>query len=300
MPLINQVHVDKVLSEISIQYKNAEYIADQIFPKVSVKKTSDKFFVFSRDFKLPETGRAIGGLARQYDFALSTATYILKKNALKDYISPEEEDNYDLASLKSDLTEFLTDKIQLRKEKDAVDLLDATGTWSLQLSLAAAYTTDTTTSSPIVVHDTAQSAIAGYCGRKANFAVIPFPAYQGIKRHSAITDRIKYTSAEITTKMLQGLFDIETIHVPTAVYDSASSPTETMAYLWNDFEFIGYKAPRPAPKQISFAYNFEKSVPAVRTWNDPEREDATAIEVNMQNQFKVVASLAGFLVKNVN
>ena len=121
MPPINQIHVDKVLTEISVQYKNADYIADQIFPKIQVKKLSDKYFVFERDFRLPETARAIGAAAREADFDLSTAGYVLQKHSLKDTIADDEVDNYDLATLESDTTEYLTDKIKLRKEKIAAD-----------------------------------------------------------------------------------------------------------------------------------------------------------------------------------
>lgn len=301
MPLINQVHVDKVLSEISVQFKNSSYLADELFPKVPVKKTSDIYFVFDRNFKLPDTLRAIGGLARQADFSLSTAGYKLHKHALKDSISKEEEDNYDLATLKVDCTEFLTDKIKLAKEVEAVQLLDATGTWSLQMSLASAFTVNTTTSNPIAVFDTATAVLLSYGGNKPNFAVMPHKAYHGAKNHTQILERIKYTSSEFTVEMLQGLLDVEKIHVPTGVYDTAQEGVaESMSFLWDKFLFIGYKAPRPAPKSISFAYCFEKAVPAVRTWVDAEREDATIIEVNSQFQLKVVASLCGYLVKGVN
>jgi hypothetical protein len=299
MPAINTIRVDQVLSQISVQYKNSEYVADQIFPKLAVKKMSDKFFVFSRDYKLKETGRAPGAKAREYDFELSTSSYILKKEALKSYISDDEVDNYDLGTLKADMTEALTDKIALRKEYDASTMLNATGTWSLQHSLAVAWSTNSTSSDPVPSVNTAMATIVGYTGVRPNFMVLPFKAELALKNHVSILDRIKYTSKEVTSEMLSGLFGIEKIVVPTAVYDTSATPVESMSYMWDTFSFIGYKAPRPAPRSISFAYMFEKAVPAVKTWRDEERE-SEAVEVNAQYCMKVVCSLAGYLIKGVN
>jgi len=299
MPNINVIHVDKVLSEISVQYKNNEYIADSIFPKVPVKKISDKYFVFDRDYKIPETGRAIGGKSREADFNLSTASYLLKKEALKTYISDDEVDNYDLGTLKADATEYLTDKINLKKEYDANALLDATGTWSLQHSLAVAWSTNSTTSDPIPSVNTAMATLVGYSGMPANFMSLPYKAELALKNHVSILDRVKYTSQEVTSKILSGLFGINEIVVPKAVYDTSATPTESMAFVFDKYAFIGYKAPRPAPRSISFAYMFEKQTPRVKTWRDEERE-SEAVEVNVQYQMKVVCSLCGYLIKGVN
>jgi len=40
-PTANQVHVDALLTNISIGYRNASYIADRLFPIVPVNKQSN-------------------------------------------------------------------------------------------------------------------------------------------------------------------------------------------------------------------------------------------------------------------
>ena len=299
MPNISQIHVDKVLSELSIQWKNDAYVADAIFPKLAVKKHSDKYFVFDRDFKLPNTTRAIGAAAHEAEFGMSNATYQLAKQALKTYIADDEVDNYDMGTLKADATEYLTDKILMRKEVAASALLNATGTWSLQLSLAVAWSTNSTTSDPFPTFNTACSSLVSYGGRKPNFAMIPYKSYLALKTHVSVLDRIKYTSAEFTVEMLKGLMDIPEIHIPSAVYDSATDLTESMAFIMDTFAFIGYKTARPSPRSLSFAYNFEKLSPTVKTWRDEERE-SEAIEVNSAFSLRVVCSLCGYLVKGTN
>ena len=44
-PTVGDVHVERPLSNISVAYRNPEYIFDQIFPTVSVQKKSDVYFV---------------------------------------------------------------------------------------------------------------------------------------------------------------------------------------------------------------------------------------------------------------
>ena len=44
-PTMSDVHIDAALSELSIAYKNKSFIADQVFPLVTVEKQSDKYYV---------------------------------------------------------------------------------------------------------------------------------------------------------------------------------------------------------------------------------------------------------------
>ncbi len=44
-PTMNDMHIDSAMTQVSIQYKNATYIAEQIFPVVQVEKVSDFYFI---------------------------------------------------------------------------------------------------------------------------------------------------------------------------------------------------------------------------------------------------------------
>ena len=46
----SNVHIDRALTNLAVMYANREYIADKVFPVVTVGKKSDKFFKFK-----PET-----------------------------------------------------------------------------------------------------------------------------------------------------------------------------------------------------------------------------------------------------
>mgnify|MGYP001583108182 FL=1 len=73
-PTARQSHIDTALTNISIGYRNAQYIAEQIFPAVPVGKQSDKFFTFTKaDFFRDEAGvRAPGTRAARVAYNIST------------------------------------------------------------------------------------------------------------------------------------------------------------------------------------------------------------------------------------
>lgn len=299
MPLKNQLHVDQLLSNVSVKYTNKSYIADQVFPEVGVKKDSDLYRIYDRDFRLPETIRSSKGEAREYQWNVTTSSYILAQHSLVDYVSDRDAENYDIADLRSDTAEALTDKILLRRE-NSVALLMTSTSWSQNLSLSAAQQWDagTTTANPITQMDTATTVILENSGQMANVALLPWRVLLAAKNNTVIIDRIKYTSMDITPNMIAGLFDKEKLLVPKAVLDSAApGATSSIAPIFGDHAFVAYVAPNAGPLIPSAGYIFRNNIPMVKRWREEKRQ-SEAIEVNLHFQPKVVASLSGYLIKD--
>ena len=293
------VHVDVLLSGISVKYQNKNFIAMEVFPEIPVVHDSDKFRVYDRNFRLPETARANKAEARQHSFAVSTASYVLEEHALVDYVTDRDKANYDNADLRADTTEELTDKILLRMEKSVADLFTSTS-WSQNLSLSAAqqWSADTTTSNPIPQMDTAGTVILENSGLAKSYGIIPHRAMIAAKNHSSIIDRIKYTNVNITEAMLAGLFDLPKLLVPKAVLDTAAEGiSSTIVPIWGDNVFVGYRPDSAGPLKASAGYVFRSKKPLVKGWRAEPRE-ADAIEVGMRYQARVVASFAGYLIKD--
>lgn len=300
MPLKSQLHVDQLLSNVSIQYKNANYIAREVFPEVPVKKDSDLYRIYDRDFRLPETIRSAKGVAREASFNVTTSQYILAQHSLKDYVSDRDAENYDISDLRDDTVEFLTDKILLRMEKSVADLMTSTS-WSQghSLSTAQQWSLDTVTSNPIPQMDTAATVVLEGSGQVVNYAVLPHRTLIAAKNHMSVIDRIKYTSADITPAMIAGLFDLPQLLVGKAVIDSAEQgATASIAALWSDNVFVGFKPGKASPLVPSAGYIFRNNLPMTKRWRNEERQ-SEAIEVNVHYQCKVVASLSGYLLKDV-
>lgn len=308
MPSKNQLHVDQLLSNVSIQYKNSNYIAREIFPEVPVKKESDLYRIYDRDFRLPETNRASKGVAREASFDVTTSQYILAQHSLKDYVSDRDAENYDLSDLRADTTEFLTDKILLRMESEVAQLFinntssgNTNTSWSQNHSLSTAqqWSLDTVTSNPIPQMDTATTVVLENSGQVTNYAMLPHRCLIAAKNHVSVIDRIKYTSADITPAMIAGLFDIPQLLIGKAVVDNAAQGlAASIAPLWGDNVFVGYKPAKASPLAPSAGYIFRNNIPMTKKWRVEERQ-SEAIEVNVHFQAKVVASLSGYLLKDV-
>ena len=297
-PFANQIHVDTLLSNVSVKYRMPDLIAFQVFPELQVKKTSDLYRVYNQNFRVPDTLRANKGTAREHEWEVSSASYQLARHSLKSYVSDTDAQNYDLADLRAETTEELTEVILRRIELDVANLFTTTN-WSLNVSLAAGanFNANTTTSNPIPVFDTGVSTVIQNSGATPNFGILPRDAYVGCKNHTSVLDRTKYTSAEMTVKMLQALFDIPELLIPNASYDSSNlGATTTLQNFYGNIAFLGYKPASPGPLKPSAGYLFRNSIPMTKRWRVEERE-SDAIEVNMEYQAKIVASLTGYLIK---
>ena len=292
----SKLHIDKLLSNISVKYRSPTYIAMDVFPEVPVIKESDLYRVYERNFRIPETRRANRGVANEHTIDFSTAAYLLERHSLKDYISDDDQDNFDIGDLRTDTTEELTDALLRRLEKTVADLFTTTS-WSQNLSLTAAQQwNNTTTANPIVIFDTATSVVNMQSGFDPNFGIVTRQGLQAAKNNTLVLDRIKYTSREVTAAMLASLFGLPSLLVANASYDtSAQGTASNIASIWPNMAFVGYKPGSAGIKQPSSGYIFRKNKPMVKRYRDEDRE-CEVVEVNMHYQAKVVASLSGFLI----
>lgn len=298
MPLRSNLHVDQLLSNIAVKYQNTAFIHQDVFPAVPVKKMTDLYRTYTQNWRIPQTNRSIGGLAREHVWEIGNSSYALEKHALKQYIGDSAVDNYDITDLRADATIELTEKIMMRKEAQCAALFTTTA-WSLGTSLAAGDTWVTGGSFPIPLFDTAVATVIGNSGVKPNYGIIPLDSMNALKNHTSVVDRVKYTSKEINFDIVGALIGLPSVLVPSMYYDTAAlGVASSNASIWKtDFAFVGFKPPSPGFYQLSAGYMFQKDKPMVRRWREEERE-AEAIEVDVEFQFKVVASLAGYYINN--
>jgi hypothetical protein len=300
MPLKNQLHVPQLIENASVKYQSAEFIGDKLCPVVPVKKENDLYRVYDRQWRVPETKRASKGVAREFNFEFSTASFALERHALKDYVGDDEAEENDQDDLAVDTVENLTEAIYRRRET-SVAALYTTTSWSLNVSLASGYdfSSNTTTSNPIPVYDTGSATIVANSGKTPNHGFLTHSAYIAVKNHVSIIDRVKYTSTEIGENIVASLLGIQELLIAKAVYDqSQEGVASSMANYFGNVSFIGWKAPAAGRKTPSCTYMFEKQAPRVRSWRDDERK-ANAYEVEVCYVPKVVASLTGYLIKGV-
>lgn len=297
-PLRSQLHVDQLLTNVSVKYVNDNFIHDKVFQQVPVKKSSDIYRTYTKNWRVPQTSRAPGALSRETSFDIGTSPYILEKHALKIYIPDEHQENYDLTDLTTDATLELTEKIMMRKELQCSALF-TTSSFSLGVSLAAGDQWDTGTALPILLYDTANSSVVQASGKMANYGILPLDGFNKLKNHTTVVDRIKYTSKEVNQAIVSALISVPELLVPSINYDASElgdTANSAGTPIWKkSFAFIGYKPPAAGFYQPATGYMFTKNKPLVRRWREDERE-AEAVEVDCSFSFKIVASLTGYYI----
>jgi hypothetical protein len=309
MPTVGSVHIDQALTNISIGYKNEQYIADSIFKPVPVNKQSDKYYVFGKErFRVIDDRRAPGSESNEVNWRLSLDQYYCEGHALRHAIPDEEMQNADdTFNLEADAVELLTDVILLNKEVDAASKLLNPDNYDSGLvqSLNVKWS-DFTNSNPIADIEDAKSAIHRRSGLRANTLIISEPVFNVLKIHPKLIESIKYTQLGVLTKDLMAtLFGVDNILVGSALKSTATNPgqADVLNYIWGNSAVLAYIPPTPGKKVASIGYTFMwnkdgQGAVAVRKWYEQGRR-ATMIEVERWYDQKIVSNVAGFLITDV-
>ena len=121
------------MTRVSIAYRNANYIGNQVFPNVPVNHQSDEYFVFDKSswFRNEAGPRAPGTRGPQVEYSISSCTYACRPISATKLVPDEIVDNADVPlQPRRDATVFATDKLLLFQEKDVADTVFAASTWT--------------------------------------------------------------------------------------------------------------------------------------------------------------------------
>ena len=302
-PTEKDVHEDAILSGVSLRYSNDEMIADRVMPVVPVKKESDKYYTYTRAWKLPQSERAAGAEANEVEWNLSTDTYQCDEYALKDLIPDRVRDNADNPlNMDVDTTENITELIQLGREKRVADVVFAGGTYGTQTSALAGANqwSDYAGSDPIGDVRTAKSTVHAASGKLPNTMIIGFQAHLKLLDHPDILERIKYTQRGIiTSDILAAVFEVDNYIIGKALYDSTQEGVaESLGYVWGKSVALIYAESSPGIKKASFGYQFQSRGFRVKKWR-VEGRDGDFIEAGEIRDEKVVAASTGYLYTTV-
>ncbi len=91
------LHNDSTLSNVSVQYRNEEFIGLRLMPVVTVSKLSDKYFIYSKRDRMAGPDATIGprGRANEVFENRSTDNYSCESYALENYVDQQELSNQD-------------------------------------------------------------------------------------------------------------------------------------------------------------------------------------------------------------
>lgn len=299
--------VDPVLTTLARGYTNADFVGTTIAPVAVVDKEAGKIPQFGKEaFKIYNTERAIRAKSnRMSPEGISTIDYVLTEHDIEfpiDY--REQEEAQGVLNLEMYATETVMNIILLRLEKEIADKLQDLTTYpsgnKITLSGNAKWSA-TTTSNPIVDVDNAKEAIRGKIGRYPNVMLMGAAAYNALKNHPAIIDRIKYSMKGIVTvDILKEVFDMPTIAVGRAVY---ATDAGAFTDIWADNVIVAYVPSAPGggertPYAPSFAYTLRKrNKPEVDKYDEAGK--LRIVRATDLFAVKVVGAEAGYIINDV-
>jgi hypothetical protein len=297
-PTARDRHLDAAMTNVSIAYKNDNYIAESVFPVVRVQKQTDKYFVFDKSawFRDEVSPRAPGTRANRVDYSISTGSYIALPYALAKAVTDEERENAD-AALQPDIeaTEFVTDQLMLAHEIRVADKISASGNWASASNLTSGTKWSSDTSTPTANILTLITAVRQSIGRKPNKLVMGAEVMETLMNHPEMLDRLKYTrpGAILTPGDLASWFGLEQVHVGEGIKNTANEgATDSLSDIWPDFVWVGWVPSSATLRTPAAGYTLQwmdRSVERFR--EDQEHQDVITAQHYTAEQ--VTASDAG-------
>lgn len=257
LPDVGDVHVNTLLTNVSIGYQPKGFFAAKMFPMVPVDKQTDIYPVYNRSFWARDTGapgaaptgsyqalrRAPGTRARTAAYSLdNTNTFRCVNYALGMEIPDELRSNADAAfDLDRDATVLLQSLLNLRFDREAAaDHVAASGWGSITISNKW---NDYAASTPLEdIRAAMQTIRRGTLGMSVEGGVkllVGALVDQRLKDHPDITDRFKYGAsadrpAVITNNLLAQLFEVDEYMVALSVYTDSEEGTAEASASYSD------------------------------------------------------------------
>lgn len=270
MPTMQNAHVDRALTNISVSYLQdaSAFIADKVFPVVPVKRQSDIFYVYNKGDFMRDEAQVRGAATESAggDYGVEAAEpYYCRKHAFHKDVTPEERVNYDEPlDADKDATDFVTQKMLIRREMQWATKFFKAGVWGTEIAggdaagegTVAKWSMDV--SNPIKDITEAGVKMAGETGYKPNTLVLSPYAFNALKNHEDILDRIKYTQKGIVTEdLLATLFGVDHVYVAWSVVNSAAKGADaSVDFIMGKHALLCYSNPRPALRKPSAGYIF--------------------------------------------
>lgn len=294
--------VDPVLTNLATGYSNEAFVAESIFPLVSVAKEAGKIPTFGKDsFKIYETERAIRANSNVISpESIGTTDFVLTEHDLAYPVDYREEDEA-IFDAETYATEVVSQGIELRREKIAADIAQDENNYILGNKTTLSGTSQFTNASsdPIGVIDDAKSAIKSALGANHQLTMVMGEStFKALRNHAQIIEKIKYSMKGIVTvDLLKEIFGINNIVVGKGTFLNGNSFTD----LWGD-NIVLAVTPKGAKSMYtpSYGYTLRKTgMPQIDTYFQ-EGNKVKMIRRTDIFAVKMLSNCAGYLIKDTN
>lgn len=300
--------IDPILSTHARGYRNSTFIAEALFPRVSIPNRSMRVIRFGKEaFRLLNTRRAPGADKKRVQYGYASDPVALVQDALEGVVPVEHQE--EAASvpgidLGAGAVNMVLDVIDLGHEYESATIARAAASYDanhkLALVGAARWTSDD--SDPADDVAAAREAIRQSIGRYPNTLVLGPSAAAALKRHPKVKEQFKYTSKEsITNEMLAAFFDLKKVVVGAAVYLPENAADAALANdVWGDDAVLAYVPETGDNFQVpSYGYTYElKGYPQVEQPYFERSNDSWIYPTKSERRAILTGAEGGFLFQN--
>ncbi len=253
------LHIDRLLTKVSLAFRNAKLIATQVFQEVPVDAQSDKYLVAGKDnLRADDDLRRPGAAANEIDWTLSNAPYYCDGHAQAGPIPDEwRKNNTSGIDLDTALTQTLTDKILLGQEINLVAALLA-GATTVDLN---ATKWDNDANDPIARIEQEKDTSAQKTGQRPNVMVMSRPVFRAVRNNAKVVAKItgasKLSDAKVTVQQLAEALELDELLIGDAVkVTSKEGAAVTSDWVWGKLAALFYRPPAPAQATLAWGYHF--------------------------------------------
>lgn len=309
-PTGGDVHIKAALTNISVAWvqDQSTYHAAEIFPVVGVQHQSDLFYKFNKDDFLRDEAkpRAPGSESAGGGYGFTTATYNCLVEAFHKDIDDQLRANADsVFQLDQQGTEFVTQKLLLRRENRWISSFYKTGVWGTDITPTNLW--DVTASTPKKDVSVGRLAIQITSGFKPNTLVLGPQVFEALTYNADIQNQFKYTSANsIDTAMMARYFNIDRVLVLDAISSTATEgAASAINFMAGKHALLCYSAPAPGLMQPTAGYTFAWTgyTGAVGGWRMKkfrmENIASDRVEGEMAYDFQVIAPELGYFMHDI-
>jgi len=310
------------LANVSVQYKNQDYVGDRLLPIIDTDDPKIKItrYVKGAWFRDEAGIRAPGQQAKRGGYLVDFVGIATKEFAYAKEVT--DEDRRFANSIfgpvlrpDQDALEFSADKIDLSKEGRIAALLIATnfsGAGAGGEDAAGLWAPNDSTNTFVEDVETRIETIRGSTGMRPNGLMLSANTYSKIKQITTVQNRIAYVErAIITPNVIAALFQLQEVLVAGAIRSSAVEKKDgtdfTAVNIWENTAtkgaaFLYYRHPTVGPKvplvgaQVRLRY--ESGLPRrTSTWRE-EASHQDVYEVAEETDIVITGTDLGFWWKD--
>jgi len=248
--------------------RREDFIADKVFPAISVSKQSDLYYIYNKDawFRSDAKKRGPGQESAGSGYEMTTGQYFADVWALHKDVADQERANTDEPlDADRDATEFVIEQILLRKEREWAAKYFTTGLWTgstTSTDITVSPLWDATSSDPIKNIRLQARSMKRKTGRKPNVLIVSGSVDDALRDNAAVLNRISGGAlpgnpAMVTPQLLAMAFDVEKYVVAEAIHNTGKEGQAFVgAEIFGKHALLMYAEQSPGIRKPSAGYTF--------------------------------------------